>query len=169
MHSVNPAATFSSPADDMKTLASVNDKAEILRRFSALRPESVRQWGRMTPHQMVCHVTDAYRLLTGERIARPVRGPMPGFVLKWIALYVPLTWPRGIVTVPETDQELGGTKPVQFVSDMAALTTMLDEITRGPSGRFEGIVHPIFGPMSAAAWMRWGYLHADHHLRQFGL
>jgi hypothetical protein len=52
---------------------------------------------------------------------------------------------------------------------MAALTTMLDEITQGPSGRFEGIVHPIFGPMSAAAWMRWGYLHADHHLRQFGL
>jgi hypothetical protein len=28
--------------------------------------------------------------------------------------------------------------------------------------------HPIFGPMSEAAWLRWGYLHADHHLRQFG-
>ena len=28
--------------------------------------------------------------------------------------------------------------------------------------------HPMFGPMSAADWMRWGYLHADHHLRQFG-
>jgi len=28
--------------------------------------------------------------------------------------------------------------------------------------------HPIFGPMTAKDWMRWGYLHADHHLRQFG-
>ena len=28
--------------------------------------------------------------------------------------------------------------------------------------------HPMFGPMTAADWMRWGYLHADHHLRQFG-
>jgi hypothetical protein len=28
--------------------------------------------------------------------------------------------------------------------------------------------HPIFGPMSRENWMRWGYLHADHHLRQFG-
>jgi len=27
---------------------------------------------------------------------------------------------------------------------------------------------PIFGDMSEAEWMRWGYLHCDHHLRQFG-
>jgi hypothetical protein len=28
--------------------------------------------------------------------------------------------------------------------------------------------HPIFGRMTEAEWMRWGYLHTDHHLRQFG-
>jgi hypothetical protein len=28
--------------------------------------------------------------------------------------------------------------------------------------------HPIFGPLSYPQWMRWGYLHCDHHLRQFG-
>ena len=28
--------------------------------------------------------------------------------------------------------------------------------------------HPIFGRMSEAEWLRWGYLHTDHHLRQFG-
>jgi hypothetical protein len=153
----------------MKTLARANDKAEVLQRLAALRPDSIRRWGRMTPHQMVCHVTDAYRLMTGERKARRVRGTLPGPVVKWIALYVPLTWPRGIVTTPEFDQELGGTKPAEFGADLAALTTMLDEISRAPSGRFEGVAHPIFGPMSAAAWLRWGYLHADHHLRQFGL
>jgi hypothetical protein len=32
----------------------------------------------------------------------------------------------------------------------------------------DGRVHPIFGRMSEAAWLRWGWLHADHHLRQFG-
>jgi hypothetical protein len=30
-------------------------------------------------------------------------------------------------------------------------------------------VHPIFGAMSERAWLRWGYLHMDHHLRQFGV
>jgi hypothetical protein len=29
------------------------------------------------------------------------------------------------------------------------------------------IVHPMFGSMKRADWLRWGYLHADHHLRQF--
>jgi hypothetical protein len=28
--------------------------------------------------------------------------------------------------------------------------------------------HSIFGSMTNQDWMRWGYLHADHHLRQFG-
>jgi hypothetical protein len=28
--------------------------------------------------------------------------------------------------------------------------------------------HAFFGPMSYSEWMRWGYLHTDHHLRQFG-
>ena len=27
---------------------------------------------------------------------------------------------------------------------------------------------PMFGHMSEKDWMQWGYLHADHHLRQFG-
>ena len=28
--------------------------------------------------------------------------------------------------------------------------------------------HPMFGRMDTRNWMRWGYLHADHHVRQFG-
>jgi hypothetical protein len=27
--------------------------------------------------------------------------------------------------------------------------------------------HPVFGPMTRVDWLRWGYLHVDHHLRQF--
>jgi hypothetical protein len=34
--------------------------------------------------------------------------------------------------------------------------------------RIEGKAHPLFGRMSDADWLRWAYLHADHHLRQFG-
>jgi hypothetical protein len=29
--------------------------------------------------------------------------------------------------------------------------------------------HPLFDAMSERDWMRWGYLHVDHHLRQFGV
>ena len=85
----------------MKTLARPRDTAELLQRVRALRPDSVRRWGRMSVHQMVCHLCDGFRMGMGEK---PVRRQ----------------------------------------------------------------IHPLFGRMSEAAWLRWGYLHVDHHLRQFG-
>jgi hypothetical protein len=50
------------------------------------------------------------------------------------------------------------------VADVERLLELM--ATRGPD--FDWPAHPIFGRMSRAAWLRWGYLHADHHLRQFG-
>lgn len=41
----------------MKTLARERDKAEIVRRLRVVGPESARRWGRMTAHQMVCHLS----------------------------------------------------------------------------------------------------------------
>jgi hypothetical protein len=89
-------------------------------------------------------------------------------LIKWLALYVPLQWRPGIPTRPEIDQMIGGTKPGDFQADIAALEAVIDVVTSGREF-FDGRRHPIFGPLSNAAWMRWSYLHVDHHLRQFGL
>ena len=153
----------------MKTLACDRDKAEILRRLTALRHDSVRRWGRMSAHQMVCHLTDGYRILTGERITTPATSSLPRPLMKWIALYAPVKWPAGISTTPELDQNIGGTRPVAFEADIAQLVQLLETIAADRSGRFAGQLHPIFGAMSTSAWLRWAYLHADHHLRQFGV
>ena len=151
----------------MKTLARQCDQAEILRRLRTVRPQSAGRWGRMTAHQMVCHLTDSMRMVMGEKPVSQAAGLLQRTVVKWIALYVPMRWPAGIPTTPELDQQLGGTRPGDFASDVAQLEALLQRIvvrTQPPdSGR-----HPIFGRMSESAWLRWAYLHADHHLRQFG-
>ena len=152
----------------MKTLARPEDKAEILRRLERLRPDSTRRWGRMSPHQMVCHLSDSFRVATGEKQASPATSVFHRTVVKWIALHVPLPWPAGLQTRPEVDQERGGTRPADFAADVAQLETLVEVITTAPPRTLAGQVHPIFGPMSEAAWLRWGYLHMDHHLRQFG-
>jgi hypothetical protein len=151
----------------MKTLARERDKAEILRRLRAVRPESARRWGRMSAHQMVCHLSDSFRMVAGQKPASHATGPLQRTVVKWIALYLPLRWPAGIRTRPELDQELGGTKPLEFAADVAELEALLDLFTSS-NGSFEGQLHPIFGRMSEARWLRWAYVHMDHHLRQFG-
>ena len=151
----------------LKTLARPSDKTALLRRLRTVRPESARRWGRMSAHQMVCHLADAFRMVTGEK---PVRNEVSVFhrtILKWLVLYLPLQWPGGILTSPAIDQEKGGTKPGAFVEDVAQVEALL-EIVTAPTANLDRKPHPMFGRMSHAAWLRWGYLHVDHHLRQFG-
>ena len=95
------------------------------------------------------------------------RGVHNRTILKWLALYSPARWPAGIRTRPEVDQEMGGTPPAEFADDVTSLAALVRHAATTP-GFFAGRRHPIFGRCSEAAWLRWGYLHMDHHLRQFG-
>ena len=152
----------------MKTLARQQDKEEIVRRLKSVRPDSTRKWGRMSPHQMICHLNDTFLAVTGQKPVSSVAHPLQRTVVKWFALYVPMRWPPGIPTRPEIDQEIGGTKPAEFAADVAQLESLIELVT-ARKGEFEWHAHPIFGQMSESAWMRWAYLHMDHHLRQFGV
>ena len=106
-------------------------------------------------------------MMTGELVASDATGPLQRTLIKWIALYAPLRWPRGIPTRPEVDPLRAGTSPADFANDVSRLEALLEAITVHDE-RFHARRHPIFGQMSRAAWLRWAYLHADHHLRQFG-
>jgi hypothetical protein len=151
----------------LKTLARERDKAEIRARLATVRPDSVRRWGRMSVHQMVCHVADAFRMATGEKAVRPGVTLLGRTLVKGVALYLPWPWPPGLVTSVELDQEHGGTPPGDFAVDIGEIAVLLDRVT-APTRRLEALVHPVFGRLSDADWLRWGYLHADHHFRQFG-
>jgi hypothetical protein len=151
----------------MRTLARPRDKAEIVQRLRAVRADHAARWGRMSAHQMVCHLSDSLLMATGRRPVSDASTLARRTLVKWIALYLPLRWPVGIETRPEVDQERGGTRPAAFAADVAQLEALLERFTAETKG-LSWPAHPFFGAMSEAAWMRWGYLHADHHLRQFG-
>jgi len=152
----------------MKTLRIAKDKEEIVRRVQTILPTSQRRWGRMSAHQMICHLSDSYRMFMGDKKVAPVGGLYPSALLRWFALGVPTPWPRGFRAAPELDQQIGGTRPVQFDADVSELLALIDRFARQPKD-YEPQPHPHFGQMSDADWMRLGYLHADHHLRQFGV
>jgi hypothetical protein len=122
----------------------------------------------MTAHQMLCHLNDAFRLYMGEIHAAPLGFPYPSRLLKWGCLWVPVPWPKGFRTVPEVDQERAGTRPVEFEKDVAEFGVLLNRFA-GRSDDSAWPVHPYLGRMSHPEWMRLGYLHTDHHLRQFGV
>ena len=151
----------------MRTLARAADLAVIIRRLRTVRPEAAAKWGRMSAHQMICHLADSMRVALNQRTTSTATGPLQRTFVKWIALYLPVPWPAGIQTRPEVDQEAGGTRPLNFGSDREELESLLQSITDEQMPPCP--THPIFGPMSRTAWLRWAYLHTDHHLRQFGV
>lgn len=151
----------------MKTLTNLEDKTEIVRRLGAIGLESERQWGKMTVAEMICHLSDALRVAMSEKDARPVSNWFTRSVMKWFALEAPMAWPHGISTVPECEAGVGGTPPAALERDRDELVVLLERFTKLPR-EFVFADHAIFGRMSEADWMRWGYLHMDHHLRQFG-
>ncbi len=149
----------------MRSLAVPADRESILRRIASLTQSDGRLWGRMSAHQMVCHLCDAYRLPLGEKTASPATGFLQRTIVKWIALQLSLKWPKGVATRPEMEQGLGGTPPAEFERDRADLLSI---VRRFCDNAAVWAPHPFFGAMSRQEWLRWGYLHADHHLRQFG-
>ena len=150
----------------MKSFACEGDRAELLARLNNVREDSARRWGVMTAHQMVCHLGDAFLMMIGERRASDATGLLQRTLIKWIALYAPQHWPAGIPTRPEVDQMAGGTRPGQFQDDIARVAALMQRAASATG--CETRPHPIFGRLSEGAWMRWAYLHTDHHLRQFG-
>ena len=161
----------------MKTLANPRDQQELLERLSGVRPDSPRGWGKMTATQMVCHLNDSFTTKLGGKPVRSRANLFTRTVVKWAALWAPVPWPHGFKTPPELDQQIGGTPPSDFEGDRARLISLMKqfgeeiggkkiggkEINAHPSAR-----HPFFGAMTTREWLRWAYLHVDHHLRQFG-
>jgi hypothetical protein len=152
----------------MRSLANPQDKSSVILRLKTIRHDSPRQWGRMSSPQMICHLSDAFRVAIGEKPARFAPNLLNQTVIKWVALRAPLQWPKGFQTPPEVNQDGETcTRPMDFEQDLTQLLALIERFT-ATQKNFHFQPHPIFGRLSEQEWFRWGYLHLDHHLRQFG-
>jgi hypothetical protein len=152
----------------VKTVGDPAVLQSLVARLRGLQSDSARRWGTLTPHEMLCHLGDATGMVLRTR---PRKEPVPGrarLVVKALALWSPLRWPRGWRTNPMHDPKAGGTHPSVFAQDLARAVAGLEGIASAKPDTLEP-VHGIFGTMSVADWQRWAYKHTDHHLRQFGL
>ena len=141
-------------------------RACVLTRLRTLTSNSTRRWGRMNPHEAMCHLSDSFQAMMNLMPISSKSNIFTRNLVRWIALHSMFPWPHGVKTMPEVDQEIGGTKPVEFERDERALEALIEQFAHRTSADLQP--HPIFGRLSNAEWQRWGYLHVDHHLRQFG-
>lgn len=150
----------------MQTLRHAPDRTDLIHRLATIDPQSTRQWGRMTAHQMICHLSDALRITLGERQAAPNGNWLSHTLIKTICLRAPLPWPRGVKTSAELDSEQGGSRATEFQTDLDELIHLIERCGEYDVERWPD--HPFFGSMNRWDWGRFNYRHIRHHLRQFG-
>jgi CRP-like cAMP-binding protein len=73
----------------MRPHRSLRDAAnvdELMARLARLSPATPRQWGTMTPNEMLCHLADSFHSVLGDRPTSTVDTLLSRTVVKWIAL-----------------------------------------------------------------------------------
>lgn len=153
----------------MKNICNPEDLARIRARIQAMRPDSPRQWGRMTAGQALAHLADQFRLANGEVPTKDVSNWFTRTVMKRLVLWG-MPAPKGKVkTAEEIDQLIGGTPPTTFEADRETLLRLIDWLVQLPEGGLLPHAHPFFGKMDKQQWGTLAHTHLDHHLRQFGV
>jgi hypothetical protein len=116
----------------MRTIFRDRDRTRLHHRIDTLTPESPRRWGRMTPHEMLCHLTDAVESAFDAESEAPGTGALSRQPLKWLVLNL-LPWPKGKMASPP---RLTRRRPASWELDRAALHDALDRLAaRGRTGR----------------------------------
>jgi hypothetical protein len=146
----------------LRTVSDPATLAALRARLARLTLDHERRWGSMTAQQMAVHLAEVAEGALGRRsLGADLR---PNRLLMAVALYLPLPWPRGIKT--GLDPASAQLRAEDFDADLERAVQALEAVAA--AHRFT-LRHPVFGPLTRAQWHRWAYLHADHHLRQFGL
>jgi len=149
----------------MRNLATAEVLDDLVARLRRLTPTQPRVWGTMNVHQMVRHLGDGAAAVLQQRefSTKPRRGPTG--LLRFVALYLAPRMPRGIRTGANPAATV--VDPGDFDRDRERAVTLTTQLASASAGALRA-QHPIFGVMSRADWMRYAFLHTDHHLRQFG-
>lgn len=148
----------------MKNLFEASAVTEIKERIARLRPESERQWGRMSAAQMLAHCSAWMEWAVG--VKTPPRS--------WLGRIVGGIAKRSLLGDSPMRRNMPTEKSLlmQVERDFATeQRRLVDWAERFSAGGPEGCTkepHCFFGPMTPMEWATVGYKHLDHHLRQFG-
>jgi hypothetical protein len=132
-------------------------------RVESLRPDSVRQWGRMSVDQMLWHVNRGFENAMGRYPIAAMKAPMPRFLMRFLAFSA--AWRRGKM---DTAPEFKPNGKYDFEAERARTLALIAEFAaRDLNAAWES--SGVLGDMSGNDWSRLMAKHLDHHLRQFSV
>ena len=149
----------------MKNLFEPGAVEELKSRLSRLTPKSGRQWGKMSPPQMLAHCAAWMELAAGD--TAPPRSLL-GYIFGPLAKRSVLKEQPIRRNMP-TDKNFIVSDERDFASERKRLMAGIERFAGGGPEKCTKHPHSFFGPMTPQEWARLGYKHLDHHFRQFGV
>lgn len=144
-------------------------RTELFEHLAALTPETQPQWGAMTAQHMVEHLMIVTGVATGFMDV-PVTGTEEQIAKRrWHTFENRTPFPRSIRldALPATPGPLHfGSLPEAIDELRAALDRFFAAFAENPALTPN---HPLLGALDFAHWEDFLRIHAEHHLRQFGL
>ena len=148
----------------MKSLFDPQVFEDTVNRIDGLSPSAARQWGKMSPAQMLEHTARAVEMALGRGKQKQI---LLGRLIGWTV--------KKRFVGEEPFQKNGPTGPdfiihdePDFAAAKGRLVGLIRELHAMGEAGTNGHVHGFFGSMSGAEWGVTQYKHLDHHLRQFG-
>jgi hypothetical protein len=142
-----------------------SSRQQLLDRLDRLTSDSPRQWGKMTPGQMLAHCASALDVANGDqprkhKLIGRLLGPL---VRKKMLGDAP--FPRNSPTDPgfviRDDRD--------FAAEKARVRAAVARFVELGPDHAATSTHSFFGKLSGPDWGCLMGKHLDHHLRQFGL
>jgi len=150
----------------MKNLYQPAAAEEVKQRLGQLKPDSQRQWGKMSVAQAVAHCSGPMEWAVGDvnpprMFAGRILGPLvKSRVLRdeaQMGKNAPTA--KSIVVADQRDLDAERKRLCALIDRFAAA---------GPKGCTTH-PHTFFGALTPEEWATLMYKHLDHHLRQFGV
>lgn len=150
----------------MKNLFEAARVEELKQRIAQLRPDSKREWGKMSPAQALEHCSRGIEMALGDKnLPRMLVGRILGWMVKPKVIGNDAPLRRNSPTM----KELIVQDDPELATERTRLCGLIDRFAAaGPAGCTTH-PHSFFGRLTPEEWAILMYKHLDHHLRQFGV
>lgn len=143
------------------------DLESILSYLNKLTPDTKPSWGSMSAQRMVEHLTDTYRIATGEN---PQKLVMEEEKLPRMLAFLESDKPMAqniAVGFAQSETPLRHEELELAVDEFIDTVLHFEELYENNPEMRE--IHPYYGPLNYEQWQRLNAKHLTHHFTQFGL
>ncbi|MEO8239208.1 MAG: DUF1569 domain-containing protein [Flavobacterium sp.] len=137
----------------------------LSKRVKSISSQSKRQWGTMTPEQMLHHLNLATGAALGYFNLPDESYLMSRTISKWMLIDMLSEQPKGLL-IP-LDFKIPLTEKFDLEQEKKLLLEIINKACKSKTTADWG-PHPLFGRMSDNEWGRLYTMHIDYHLKQFG-